>query len=522
MSILLALAACTEPELASDYTLRVVPRFLEGQDVLGDGPEIKVVVRAPDGTETISYAGTASSGTELSTPNVGPLPAGTIVGVLAEASGSTDREWDPGATVAYGQAVLDEDLATGEQQVEVEVLVARLDELAKLGNQPEAKRRYSGAIAMLPNGDTYVFGGGDPSVRAPITSDRVLALTGRNDGNSSFENAGTIPSFEALDTEVQIPSRAAMSATTVDVDGQAMILVAGGRADWLQSWNNVDGWFVWDPAAQAVHKQGKMASSRSEHLALPFGNGDVLVWGGLQLTGTPNATHERFDVSDLRMRDGRNAERVRIAPYKAFGATLGDDVVLCGGFSAFGSTWEPSDGCNRFQSDDDIEDFDPLPVPLAWAAMVEISNGRLLLTGGSTDDIVDSGAYQFGVAPALADAWIHEGSGWRPAGAMAAPRAGHEMVAMADGRVLIIGGTEVSTGLYGDVETPVRCPEIFDPEDESFTELECTNVGQGASPLVAAAPGQQAVVIEGYYWDGFDFVGATEWGTISLGPPLSR
>jgi hypothetical protein len=49
-----------------------------------------------------------------------------------------------------------------------------------------------------------------------------------------------------------------------------------------------------------------------------------------------------------------------------------------------------------------------------------------------------------------------------------------------------------------------------------------TNVGRGASPLVAWAPGQQAIVIEGYFSDGVNFTGATEWGTISLGPPLGR
>jgi len=94
------------------------------------------------------------------------------------------------------------------------------------------------------------------------------------------------------------------------------------------------------------------------------------------------------------------------------------------------------------------------------------------------------------------------------------------MIPLADGRVLVVGGTTEGTSTYGYLDEAVRCPELYDPADDSLTALECGAVGQGAYPAWGSTPGGGAVVLEGWYSDGASYDGGAAYGVTSLGPPL--
>jgi hypothetical protein len=61
--------------------------------------------------------------------------------------------------------------------------------------------------------------------------------------------------------------------------------------------------------------------------------------------------------------------------------------------------------------------------------------------------------------PATLDA---AGAAWRAVGPMGTPRLKHVLVALRDGRALVIGGSP-------DDETPLESTEVFDPDTERFS-----------------------------------------------------
>lgn len=87
-----------------------------------------------------------------------------------------------------------------------------------------------------------------------------------------------------------------------------------------------------------------------------------------------------------------------------------------------------------------------------------LNNGKVLVAGGTT-----CGGYC--MAGAAAELYDPAANKWAPAGSMTTPRAWHTATLLADGRVLVAGGT--SDGYYS--ETPLASAEIYDPATNRFT-----------------------------------------------------
>jgi hypothetical protein len=292
------LTGCVQP--VSDFTLRISPILLDSQreDLLALEPDIFVQVTYPDGNEEVWYAGTASEGAALELGGLPPLPSGSKVALVAVTPGISDTEWARADAIAYGEATLDQELATGKQEMELSIELPRVDDIAKRGTFRGGDRKLGGAMVMLP-GVIYIFGGGnpetderleDPNLGSPrfVSSDTVLKATRTSEGWSEFTEVGKIVPFETIlgfpgaVQNLTADRRSWMAATPVTVDGKQAILVTGGRPTEFTAYFT-DGWFLWDTEKDELlgaNNSGTLVIERSDQMAFPLGNNKVLLYGG--------------------------------------------------------------------------------------------------------------------------------------------------------------------------------------------------------------------------------------------------
>lgn len=312
------------------------------------------------------------------------------------------------------------------------------------------------------------------------------------------------------------------SATATAIPGDR-VLIAGGMAGGSSA---VRGYEIFDASRNRVEAAGQMRESRVAHTATPLRDGRVLVIGGYN--GEYLATAELFDPGTGRftpagaLKEGRSGHTATL---------LQDGTVLVVGGIGDGWTFLAS-----------AERYDPqtgrfLPVGSMSSAREShtatlLADGRVLVTGGHrgrrdrivvypTTEIFDPETGTFAAGPALGT-----------------PRHKHEAVALADGRVLIVGGSDprdrrryTSTELY-DPRTGViaagppmkiarfkfrdsavrlldgrvliagggRYAELFDPRAAVF-ETVAGDLGHGYSFASAALLSNGDVVIVGGYDD---------------------
>lgn len=539
--LLPSLSACQAP--ASDYELTIVPVFLEGQDedILDTEPAIKVRLAYPDSDPEVFFAGIAHPGEALTIPDLPPIPAETVVQLIAEDSGEPKDEWNPEATFAFGEATLVAPLALGEKRVELTIELARVEAIGKVGTLRSANRRVDGAVAVV-DGAAYVFGGGDPATKdvtvgfsvgaIPITSSStVLRAEHADDGWTELSEVGTIPSFETFlgfpgdPQSIPADRRAGMTATPVEVDGKPMIFVAGGRYAYFPAYVS-RGWFLWDPATNTTSQTGDLAWERSDHLALRLGPNRILLYGGVVGNGDGTPTYEIWKTATFESTTSTHINDLHTGGVGAAGTELGDDAVICGGFRIslrddVEVLWDPTDACQRITPNDGLQTMGSLPIALGSAAIAPLPDGGLLLTGGIDAQIredVFNQAEIIGTAtvePALDLAFRYdpEREEWSPVSPMATARAHHAAIALSTGKVLIVGGTGTGSSFFGAINDPVRCSELFDPETNEFTDAGCSDTEQGGAVAVGRGV-DDFFVLEGGWNEGLTRDGGGSYGIV--------
>lgn len=120
----------------------------------------------------------------------------------------------------------------------------------------------------------------------------------------------------------------------------------------------------------------------------------------------------------------------------------------------------------------------PLLTPRRLHTVTVLADGKVLVAGGV------SGPAQF-PAPGLASAELFDPAAgtWTGTGAMHQARWGHSAVALADGKVLVAGGTTIRSG---QSIRALRSAEVYDPATGAWTE---------AAPMTDARSGHAAVVL---------------------------
>jgi hypothetical protein len=189
----------------------------------------------------------------------------------------------------------------------------------------------------------------------------------------------------------------------------------------------------------ATPTERALGSARFGASATRLGDGRVLIAGGA-MRGSPGAP-DPSSISPLVELYDPGAGTFTIFPaagfvervYHAAGATSDGGVLFAGGLGKFGPT-------------DDIYKIDParsasvgkLPGPRWGAAAAALADGRMLVVGGYTS------SDGMGAGMLAADALVVSADGATSSIALATPRAFAAATRLADGNVLITGGVDAN------------------------------------------------------------------------------
>jgi len=242
-------------------------------------------------------------------------------------------------------------------------------------------------------------------------------------------------------------ARAAHTATALR-DGR--VLVAGGFV--------AEG----SPIAAELYDQDAgrrlplppMIATRHSHTATELPDGRVLIVGGYASGGEPVASAELFDPKANAFVPTGGLEQPR-ADHVAVLLESGQ-VLMVGGL---GPGWEFLDSAELY--DPEAGRFSPtggMSVARESHVGVRLADGRVLVAGGHR------GRRAAIVLYASAEIYDPATGSFSATGEMRARRHKHDGVLLADGRVLITGGTDErdSRGIY-------RSTELFDPGSSRFT-----------------------------------------------------
>jgi N-acetylneuraminic acid mutarotase len=357
------------------------------------------------------------------------------------------------------------------------VLVGR-GEVLVVGSDYETSWR-SACGASTDGSDAVEIGGPGAGVWKKTTSLPNLrdapAVVGLPDGRALMTGgaAGESKGWSAFsstyvfDPTTRVWSRSGLlnaarteTAATVLLDGR--VLVAGGLFLDRTSPDQValDSAELWDPRSGAWTRAGRLAQTRVGGSAVTLADGRVLIVGGSTTSlgdSTPQASAEVYEPTSDRW----SAAGTLTTPRSGFILVALPDggALVAGGFAELERA--------PFGRLSTVERFDPvsntwsaahdLPYPVAGASGILLADGRVLVAGGSVRDAepldIDAGTIDSGLTD-HATLFDPKTNTWVATPPMPTPRAGASVVLLADGSALVVGGS-VSEGEFS---TP-GCPE---------------------------------------------------------------
>lgn len=271
----------------------------------------------------------------------------------------------------------------------------------------------------------------------------LLLLTAAPRDRASADGRASI-----VETARPAIERMAHAATPLP-DGQ--VLVTGGFTDPAFAARSAE---LYDPVRRRFDALPPMIVPRHSHTATLLANGEVLIAGGYDATRTPVAVVERFDPVRRRFERVGQMTEPR-AGHIAVRLTDGR-VLLAGGvgpawrFLASAETYDPRSG--RFLP------AGAMHVARESHAAVVLRDGQVLIVGGHRE------RREHIVLHRSAELFDPVRSVFIPAGEMAVRRHKHDAIRLADGRVLVTGGSDER-----DDRGAYRSTEIYDPSVNRFT-----------------------------------------------------
>ena len=387
-----------------------------------------------------------TAGTGTIEPDVGPVESGKayVVGPFSTSRTYTLRVVD-GVNVSAKELVIP--FRYREQVTEL---------------TPSTIARSEHAAASLPDGTILVVGGRSTGVGANATAERYAPQ------NFGFEPVGN-QSVGRRDPAIVVEPRLADGTMTVMSFGGAAQETIPGIGTVVERWNSTQrAWSnlgnlsanrtkhtatqfedgrtlvlggeasgsdparlageIWSDAVGSSTPLVPIATHRIGHTATKLENGSVLVVGGVDAaTGQQLATAEIFDPL---------TETMTPAGALAVGRSLHAAVVVDGGRVLFvGGT----DGFSALRS---CEIWDPLTRAFSSSGdLVQAVSEVRALRVGSGEVLVVGGQTTTRGASSMMQAWSPDAGVFRVFGdGLPAPRSGHSLTLMQDGRVLLLGG----------------------------------------------------------------------------------
>ncbi len=280
------------------------------------------------------------------------------------------------------------------------------------------------------------------SVFAPSCKAQVNA---NNEQTRGVRDAGSVNSVRGMTAR-----RAAHTATLLP---NGKVLIAGGFAGDENSLASAE---VFDPTTSTFSSAGNMSATRAGHTATLLPNGKVLIAGGYN--GSYLTSAELYDPS---ARTFTPTGRMATARSGHVATLLNNGkVVLAGGV---GTGW-------TFLADAELYD----PTTNAFTATggmtmareshtaTLLKNGNVLITGGH------KGRRSAITIYSSAEIYNPASGTFSSTGNLTVKRHKHDATLLADGQVLIIGGSDERDGRGGSA---YRNAEVFNPVTGTFTAV---------------------------------------------------
>lgn len=314
------------------------------------------------------------------------------------------------------------------------------------------------SVAAIPQGRHYF-------TVSRLQDGRVLAVGG-------FTSAGVSADARLYDPATRTwtaaaPALVARNGHTATVLPDGRVLVVGGA---LASRAATPTAEIYDPVTNTWTATGFLSESRENHTATLLANGQVLVVGGFDLSGTPTFrnTAERYDpatgtwtVLATRLAHARGQHAAELLPD-------GQTVLLAAGVNRLGfvTTAELLRG-------DDAGPTTTMPAQGGSgnvAQSVRLADGSVLVT--------TEGATAWRFHPATS-AWT--------TGTLPNVRMQPTMTRLADGRVLLAGGT-------GTGGVRLRTADIYNPDVDVWTTASSMATARNAAAAALLNDGSVLVV----------------------------
>lgn len=342
--------------------------------------------------------------------------------------------------------------------------------MTKTGSLKEARANHT--ATLLPDGRVLVVGGEQIATRTPTASIEVWDPTSGQ--------------FFALDP---LPMPVVGHTATLLADGRVLIAGSGHyTANGSPSGEDVsDAAFVFDPKTSMASAVGPMKHKRSHHFAVLLGDGKVLVGGGADAVPGPIApaldSAELFDPATGKFTD----EATLVEPREMAEAVAldGDRVLVISGINtkkgALASCEIYDHKTHAFSAGPNLVDGGRI-----YHTVLRTKEGKVLVVGGvqsssggatflDSAEVYDGNdfalgallpkgrnsaplqeigghavtfggyAYEIGLSAYFDDVlWLGK-DGWHPIGNLAYGSFGHTATKLADGRVLVVGGSNAKT-----------------------------------------------------------------------------
>jgi N-acetylneuraminic acid mutarotase len=258
-------------------------------------------------------------------------------------------------------------------------------------------------------------------------------------------------------------------------------MVVGGAAS-QSSFDAVATAAIFDPAIGRWTRVTDMLQPRAYATAVTLGDGSVLVAGGSR-DGQPLDTAERY-IPDSGTWVA--AGRLNVPRTQGDLTLLADGRALAtGGGIEGGPTWSSTASAETFNPKTSQWTLvPPMSVARVQHTAILLPNGEVLVAGGATTYHLDAGQ-----VTSSAELFNPRTNSWRAAAPMSKPRYVQGSALLKDGRVLVAGGWYAMSNSDPSHETA----EIYDPATDRWSPTGSMKVARAEFGLAILADGRVLV-----------------------------